>query len=156
MQKKMFFTTVVLSTFLFFGCTGGQDLFVQSVQKTKPKSKSVGPSVAPVSSQFIDPFGEVLTTKYREPLYTYANDTAVASDCYDECAIAWPPFLVDYPEDVSGEYSTIERIDGTLQVTYNGKPLYTYAPDPVNKVTGDGKDGVWDVVLVLVETEVAE
>ena len=151
----MFFTTVVLSTFLFFGCTGGQDLFVQSVQRTAPKPAEIEPSIAPVSSQFIDPYGEVLTTKYKEPLYTYADDTEYASKCDDECAIAWPPFLVDYSEDVSGEYSSIERTDGTLQVTYNGKPLYTYAPDPVNKVTGDGKDGVWSVV-VLPETNVVD
>ncbi|MBP7842573.1 hypothetical protein KA017_01060 [Candidatus Woesebacteria bacterium] len=142
-----------MSFILFSGCTGGQDLFAQSVKKNAPKTKSAAPSVAPVSSQFIDPFGEVLTTKFKEPLYTYAKDTAVASKCYDDCAIAWPPFLVDYPEDVSGEYSTIKRTDDTLQVTFNGQPLYTYAPDPVNKVTGDGKDGVWDVVLVPVETE---
>lgn len=148
MRKMINFTIVLLSSFLFFGCTGDQNILVQSIKKTAPKAKEVGPSVAPVSSQFIDPFGEVLTTKYKEPLYTYEKDTSVASKCYDECAIAWPPFLVDYPEDVSGEYSSIERKDGTLQVTFNGQPLYTYAPDPLNKVTGDDKDGLWNVVLV--------
>lgn len=156
MQKRIFFSVLVLSSLLLFGCTGGQNLFVQSVKKTAPKSKEMGPSVAPVSSEFIDPYGDVLITEAGKPLYTYAKDSTSKSNCYDECAIAWPPFLIDYPENVSGEYSSIERTDGTLQVTLNGQPLYTYVPDMLHRVTGDGVDGVWDVVLVPVETEVAE
>ena len=57
------------------------------------------------------------------------------SKCTGDCLAAWPPLLADAPP-VAGSPSlqgvmigTVERSDGTTQVTYNGKPLYLYARD---------------------------
>lgn len=129
------------------GCTAGGELFRQSVEKTAPKDEKVGPSIAPVTSEFIDPFGTVITTKDGNALYTFAKDSKNESNCVDTCALLWLPFLIYYPEEVGGLYGYIERADGSLQVTFEGKPLYTYSPDAPHTVTGDGIDGVWDVVL---------
>ncbi len=58
-----------------------------------------------------------------------------ASNCYDNCATQWPPVLTQSSEvrgmgDVNAELlGTIERRDGTSQVTYNGWPLYYYVKD---------------------------
>jgi predicted lipoprotein with Yx(FWY)xxD motif len=56
------------------------------------------------------------------------------SKCTGACLAAWPPLLADAP--VAGSPSlqgvmigTVERSDGTTQVTYNGHPLYLYAKD---------------------------
>jgi len=74
-------------------------------------------------------------------LYTFAKDTGSTSTCYDKCATMWPPYIVG-PEDnltqlkagVTGAVSTTKRTDGSLQVTYNGHPLYFFTGD---KASGD-------------------
>lgn len=149
MNKKALLVSFLGSIFLFSGCSGG-DLFSQSVQKTAPKfdSEVVGDSFAPVSESVIEPFGTVLTTQESLPLYTYSKDKIDESNCYGDCAIAWPPLAVELESDVGGLYGVIQRADGILQVTYNGQPLYTYTPDSANVVTGDGKDNEWAVVVL--------
>lgn len=57
------------------------------------------------------------------------------SKCTGDCLATWPPLLADAPP-IAGSSSlqgvmigTVERSDGTTQVTYNGHPLYLYAKD---------------------------
>ncbi|MDA9570221.1 thiol oxidoreductase, partial [Porticoccaceae bacterium] len=52
------------------------------------------------------------------------------STCYGGCADAWPPVLVtdESPSGVSG-LGSITRTGNTVQVTYEGRPLYFYAGD---------------------------
>jgi predicted lipoprotein with Yx(FWY)xxD motif len=77
-------------------------------------------------------------------LYTYANDTSGSSNCTGSCASVWPPLTLTSGtptggSGVTGTLATITRSDGTKQVTYNGKPLYTFASDgSAGKATGDG------------------
>lgn len=85
-------------------------------------------------------------------LYIFLNDSPGESACTDECAADWPPATVDEGEeptgtdDVTGEIGTIERDDGTLQLTVEGWPLYRYAADQEpGDVTGEGVGGVWFV-----------
>ena len=63
----------------------------------------------------------------------YADATPGESTCYDDCAKAWPPLApaegMTLPAGVPGELATIERTDGTQQVTYNDIPLYYFAKD---------------------------
>ncbi len=77
-------------------------------------------------------------------LYTYAKDTSGTSSCTGSCATAWPPLSPGNGTPtggagVTGTLATITRSDGTKQVTYNGKPLYTFQSDgSAGKATGDG------------------
>ncbi len=77
-------------------------------------------------------------------LYTYGNDTAGTSNCTGSCATVWPPLTPGSGAPtggagVTGTLATITRSDGTKQVTYNGKPLYTFQSDgSAGKATGDG------------------
>lgn len=88
-----------------------------------------------------------------EPVYTFDRDANGVSACYGDCATTWPPYLVG-PEDninqlksgVTGKTGTITRTDGSLQMTYNGKPLYFYASDSNGDPKGDGVGGVWHIV----------
>lgn len=46
--------------------------------------------------------------------------------------------------DVTGALTTFAREDGTLQVAYNGMPLYYFANDAVaGETNGQGIGGFW-------------
>ncbi len=86
-------------------------------------------------------------------LYLFLNDEPGVSNCTGDCATNWPPLTVESADalsagvNVPGELATIERDDGTLQVTYNGRPLYYWAQDAaIGDATGEGRGDVWFVV----------
>lgn len=76
--------------------------------------------------------GTVLTDGAGHTLYWYEEDTAAKVDCTGSCASLWPP-LMGMPHAAPGVkltgLGTIRRPDGSVQVTYKGHPLYTYAED---------------------------
>ena len=85
-------------------------------------------------------------------LYTYASDQLGVSNCTDTCATTWLPYLVSSADGLSvadgitGTVGTLTRADGTLQVTYNGMPVYFYSQDvKPGDTTGDGVGGLWNV-----------
>ena len=84
--------------------------------------------------------------------YLFTPDNQDVSTCGDPCALFWPPLLtVGDPtagEDVSADQlGTIERDDGSVQVTYNGWSLYYFAFDNMpGDANGQGSDEVWFVV----------
>ncbi|MFN2143430.1 MAG: YceI family protein [Candidatus Promineifilaceae bacterium] len=96
--------------------------------------------------------GAFLTDSAGMTLYTFANDEPGVSNCYDRCATAWPPLLVEDAQTISagegipGELGTTEREDGTLQVTYDSWPLYYWVNDEVpGDITGHDVGNVWAV-----------
>jgi predicted lipoprotein with Yx(FWY)xxD motif len=66
--------------------------------------------------------------------------------------VAWPPLLtIGKPTLADGTTASLvgstQRKDGTMQVTYNGMPLYYYFKDhAAGDVTGQGNNNVWYVV----------
>lgn len=96
----------------------------------------------------------ILTDDRGLTLYRFTNDEAGASSCYDWCAQAWPPVLVDgLPVVVDPALAvglgTIARKDGGLQLTYGGSPLYYYVGDRhAGDANGQGVEGAWFVVDV--------
>lgn len=83
-------------------------------------------------------------------LYTFAHDDDGESTCYDACAEEWPPLIVEQGsqpavgEGVPGQVGTVAREDGSLQVTYNGWPLYYYHEDEQpGQANGQGEESVW-------------
>jgi len=96
--------------------------------------------------------GSYLTDAAGMTLYTFAIDVPGTSNCYDGCAAAWPPLLIEEgvgmeaAEGISGELGTTSRTDDTLQVTYNGWPLYYWINDEVPGDTlGHNVNNVWAV-----------
>ena len=76
-------------------------------------------------------------------VYTFDKDVANSgtSACSGGCLTKWPALTVPAgstptaASGITGKLGTITRTDdGTLQVTYNGKPLYFFAGD---KAAGD-------------------
>jgi predicted lipoprotein with Yx(FWY)xxD motif len=91
--------------------------------------------------------GLELTTADDQTLYTFTGDS-----CDGSCADVWKPMVAEgkvVAEDDSGLDSalvgTATRTDGTSQVTYDGKPLYTYSKENPGEVTGSQTSfgGVW-------------
>jgi predicted lipoprotein with Yx(FWY)xxD motif len=73
----------------------------------------------------------VLTNGKGFTLYSFAPDTPTTSKCYGTCAAYWPPAIGSSSagSGLPGKTGTIKRTDGSLQLTYNGHPLYTYVGD---------------------------
>jgi predicted lipoprotein with Yx(FWY)xxD motif len=73
----------------------------------------------------------VLTNGKGFTLYSFAPDTPTTSKCYGTCAAYWPPVIGSSAagSGLPGKTTTIKRTDGSLQLTYNGHPLYTYVGD---------------------------
>lgn len=99
-----------------------------------------------------DELGSYLTDAAGMTLYTFAIDVPGTSNCYDNCAVAWPPLLVEEGDELTagegipGELSTTEREDGTFQVTYNDWPLYYWINDEMpGDTTGHNVNNVWAV-----------
>ena len=72
----------------------------------------------------------VLANAQGRTLYWFAPDTPAKSVCNGSCAAYWPPVTGPLKTGgVAGRFGTIKRVDGSVQATYNGHPLYTYVGD---------------------------
>jgi predicted lipoprotein with Yx(FWY)xxD motif len=96
--------------------------------------------------------GAYLTGGSGMTLYVLTQDTPDTSTCTGTCATNWPPLTaasgaaVTGPTGATGSFATIDRSDGTVQVTYNHMPLYYFAGDSAaGDTNGQGKNGVWFV-----------
>src|SRR5690349_15616577 len=74
---------------------------------------------------------EVLTNAAGMTLYTFDKDVqGSASNCYDEgdskCATNWPPAFADAGATAEGDFTIIDRKDGTKIWAYKGWPLYAW------------------------------
>jgi predicted lipoprotein with Yx(FWY)xxD motif len=98
------------------------------------------------------PLGAYLTGPDGLTLYTFKPDSANTSTCDGGCAEAWPPFTVavdatlEPGDGVEGELTTFTRADGSLQVAYDGAPLYYFANDTkAGDTNGQGLGDNWFV-----------
>jgi len=75
-------------------------------------------------------------------LYTFDKDTAGKSNCNDKCAAEWPPLAAAAASKASGDWTILERKDGSKQCAYEGNPVYLWTKDEKpGDVTGDGVVG---------------
>ncbi|MGW4025852.1 SCO0930 family lipoprotein [Streptomyces sp. NPDC005009] len=94
--------------------------------------------------------GKVVTDSLGLTLYRFDQDTAEppASNCEDDCAKTWPPVPAD--DATAGEgidkalLGSVDRADGTKQLTVAGWPAYRYVKDVnAGDVKGQGVGGKW-------------
>ena len=98
--------------------------------------------------------GTILVDSKGNTLYVFMQDTSDVSTCTGDCAASWPALIAkgevkaggggDVDESLLG---TSARDDGTMQVTYNGHPLYHFSGDQAaGDTNGEGIGGIWFVV----------
>ena len=96
--------------------------------------------------------GDRLVDAEGRTLYVFLNDSpGEQSTCGGGCAESWPAATVGAASPAAGngvtaDLGTLERADGTLQLTLDGWPMYRYAADAApGDATGQGVGGVWFV-----------
>jgi predicted lipoprotein with Yx(FWY)xxD motif len=120
-------------------------LLTASLSSAALASSGVGVTTSPQ-------VGNILVDDRGMTLYRFTSDQPNVSTCYDSCARAWPPVLVDAVPTVedatlSAGLGIAPRTDGTQQLTFQGAPLYAYIGDTQpGDITGQASDGVWFVV----------
>ncbi|WP_332688615.1 COG4315 family predicted lipoprotein [Devosia sp.] len=90
----------------------------------------------------------VLTDANGMTLYIFDKDAPGVSNCYEQCAINWPPLMADAAAMAEGEFSVVDRTDGTKMWAYKSMPLYYWMDDKApGDITGDGVGGVWHLAI---------
>ncbi|HEX7586797.1 MAG TPA: hypothetical protein VF478_00625 [Anaerolineae bacterium] len=111
-----------------------------------------GPTNALIRVARIQGFGLFLADNAGRTLYAFANDTKDASNCSGNCTQNWPPFTAQTAPQVESPLNAtlvtmVARQDGTIQVSYDGHPLYYYSGDMnPGDVKGHGIGNVWHVL----------
>jgi predicted lipoprotein with Yx(FWY)xxD motif len=76
------------------------------------------------------------------PLYSHSGDSESVSNCTGKCSVVWPPDLSSGAPGLVGsslsssKVGKMTRSDGTVQLTYDGKPLYFYSAEGVTVKAG--------------------
>ena len=101
------------------------------------------------------PLGRILVDGNGRTLYLFEADTGTQSTCSGACAKVWPPLTTSGAVIGTGGASqpsigTAKRLDGSVQVTFGGHPLYYFVSDTkAGDVTGEGLTSFgagWDVL----------
>jgi predicted lipoprotein with Yx(FWY)xxD motif len=88
-----------------------------------------------VSDRKLPGVGTVLVNRSGKTLYTPQQEGPGKIMCTGSCLAFWFPVpagtgaALQAPSSVTGALGTIHRPDGRTQLTYNGKPLYTFRLD---------------------------
>jgi predicted lipoprotein with Yx(FWY)xxD motif len=118
-------------------------------------SASAAAGTASLSLAARGSLGQVLVDSQGRTLYLWEADKGSTSTCSGNCASAWPPATVTGsptagPGVNASLIGTTKRSDGTMELTYNNHPLYTFAGDAApTDVNGQGSTGFgapWYVV----------
>jgi predicted lipoprotein with Yx(FWY)xxD motif len=130
-------------------CGGGSD---------SSAGGSTSSSGATVSSQMVDGVGRVLVDSQGAALYAADQEADGTVVCTGSCTSIWEPLTVSdgtptAGDGLDGELGVMTRPDGSRQVTFDGRLLYTFAEDgDAGTVTGngvadsfDGKAFTWHV-----------
>lgn len=94
---------------------------------------------------------QVQTLESGITVYVFDPDQGAATPvCQADCAEKWPPVLITAKEETElhqAGLGTIKRATGLIQLTFKGRPLYTFFADRVaGEAKGDGLGSVWHIV----------
>lgn len=137
-------------------CSGSTDGYQYKAPAVAVDPKAATPEIGTIlSANSTAQLGTVVVDGQGYTLYRFDNDTTKppSSNCSGECAQKWPPVLATpgTPLTVEGVaqemVGTINRSDGSVQLTLGGWPVYRYSGDPQpGATTGQGVGGTWAAV----------
>jgi predicted lipoprotein with Yx(FWY)xxD motif len=118
-------------------CGGGGD---NGAEESAPAGSDAATTVS-VSSA--DGVGDVLVDEEGSALYAAVQEADGMVRCTDACAAIWVPLTVTGQptgsDGLAADLGVVTRPEGTRQVTFNGRLLYTFVEDTdANTVTGNG------------------
>jgi len=158
---------IVASVFLLLlaACSNGDDAGgsagstgASSPTETSPPPASGSPSSGGGGETEVESedsaLGTILVDSTGNTLYVFLQDTGDTSTCSGDCAATWPALIAEGEVKAGGGgdvdaslLGTSARDDGTMQVTYNGHPLYFFSGDQApGDTNGQGIGDVWFVV----------
>ncbi len=142
---------LVVVTTMVAACGGGGGSVAPMPQSTaQPIPSPTGASVLSTRSLRGAP-GFVNSAGFT--VYVFDKDLANPghSSCNnsDGCSQNWPPVRPPSGVTLSGQFAMIARDDGSTQLTYAGRPLYTFVVDTAaGQTNGDGVNafgGIWHI-----------
>lgn len=135
MDMKSIGLTLIASA-LLAGCGGGGSSAGVGGSTLPPPTTNGVLATAVIGGQ------PAFVNRAQHAVYTFDGDTvANQSNCTGSCAAVWPPVA---PPNVTltSPFASFTRGDGTTQLSYSGKPLYTFVNDTKPDVaSGDGVGG---------------
>jgi predicted lipoprotein with Yx(FWY)xxD motif len=148
LRAPVLVVVAVLSAAVLLGaaCSSGDDATPVPTSAATSPGAGAAATDAIVTLHMDSKFGQILATHAGLPLYTFNGDTPGKSNCTGGCLDEWPPLTttastVPPVAGAPGKFSLVKRSDGSMQVAYNGLPLYTFTDDKKGgDATGDGQD----------------
>lgn len=121
------------------GAAAGTNVATEAAAPTTTPPAEAGGGTGVTIKTSDSQFGQVLFDGDDQAIYYFDKESGSKSECYGECAVAWPPVLTEGDPQAgagaqAGLLGTTQRNDGTTQVTYDGHPLYYYIDDPKGEV----------------------
>ena len=112
---------------------------LSEVSPAAPSSSSAPAAEGTAITTSDSEFGVTLFDERGQAIYLFDKETSGKPDCYGDCAAAWPPVLTTGVPRATGDVQadrlgTVQRNDGTAQVTYADHPLYFYAHEGPGEV----------------------
>jgi predicted lipoprotein with Yx(FWY)xxD motif len=98
-----------------------------------------------VSTKSIGGVGTVLVDSKGNTLYTNNQDTASKMACTSACQTIWPALMASGGKPTSSDSAVQAKLGvANGQVTFDGKPLYTFVSDSPGQATGNGFQDSFD------------
>lgn len=149
-RLSLIITGAALSVVALAGCSGYSPTPAAGGPAT---SSAPAPASGNDLSTATSSLGKIVVDGHGMTVYYYLKDDkgSGTSNCSGGCLALWPAVKASSStpkvDGVTGKVGTITRDDGTLQVTVDGMPVYTYAQDSgAGDVTGEGVGNVWYAV----------
>jgi predicted lipoprotein with Yx(FWY)xxD motif len=128
---------LALATALVLAACGGGD----GATGQTTEGQATNGSGDTLSSQSIDGMA-VLVDSQGRALYSPDQERSGKVVCTAGCTTIWEPLAASGPASAPGalakDLGTVKRPDGEQQVTFRGRPLYTFTEEGPGQLTGDG------------------
>jgi predicted lipoprotein with Yx(FWY)xxD motif len=103
-----------------------------------------------VSTKSVSGVGTVLVDSSGQALYTNNRDSGMKIACTGSCTAIWVPLMAPSGGQPTASDQAVQaklgvvKTNGGSQVTWGGKPLYTFTEDTGGQVTGNGFSDQFD------------